>query len=402
MALTAALVVGGLSAAATAGSSIYATSQAAKNQKKTNEIASNNYDANYKINEQNSYLDAINSYLNAQQRNTDNKRYDESVGREEKQRAFTNSLATAGQTDSEGNSLQFDPISKTWRSSVSGQSAVNAARRQQQTGANYTQSMEGSTVGAMRDRARLSQGGMAANASRALSQELMARYGANQGRTPEQTQAAGIERNVAGVTDPLKVGGNMAMLAGYRQGNSGNDALMGALARQSQGGTRSAVANARYDAPTQSLGEREAAAKSMLAPATTLAERGNLPLGGAPVFAGDNTSGALLAAVQRGQAAGVGTSLNPRSSNMLGVAQRPGSNVGYTPLNASGNEAVGYGRAISGLLTDPQTTALAKNAYDWWNQSAKPKPYADNAPTGYGTKAMPDVGAQIGDYPAFA
>lgn len=397
MALTAALVVGGLSAAATAGSSMYGAAQAAKGQKKANQLAENAQAENYRINEQNAYLDAVNSYLNAQQRGVDNKRYDEGVTREEKQRAFTNSLASAGQIDAEGNSTRFDPLTGTWRTNTSARGRVDADRRHQQTDANYTQSVEGSTMGGMREHARGVGGGIGANASRALSQELMARYGATQGRTPEQMEGAGIERNVAGVTDPLKTGGNMAMLAGYRQGNSGNDALIGALARQSQGGTRSAVANARYDAPTQAFSEREAAAKSTLSPATTLNERASAPLGGAPVFAGDN-SGALLAAITRGQAAGVGTSLNPRSGNMLGVTQRPGSNTAYTPLNASGNQAVSYGKAISGLLTDPQTQALAKGAYDWWD---KPKTYADNAPTGYGTKAMPDRGFQEGDYPAF-
>jgi hypothetical protein len=190
---------------------------------------------------------------------------------------------------------------------------------------------------------------MAQSEERALGQALLARYGANQGRTPQQMEGASIERNVANATDPLRTGGNMAMLQGYRQGNSGNDALMGALARQSNGGTRAAIADARYAAPTASADERGAAAKALLAPATTLMDRGTAAPGQpAATYEGGSGIDKLMGSIQRNNPAGVGSSLNPRSAG-IPIRQGGGDLKGYEPLNAGGNSFASASEALRGL-----------------------------------------------------
>ena len=341
--------IAAVAALASAGAGAYGAYTSGQNQKKANQNAQWAQEQNYEINKQNQEIDLVNSILNAQQRQTDNQRYDEAVGREEKQRGFTNRLATAGTTDNEGNQLRYDPVTGQWTTSLSDIGRDNVARRRTGQNAQNNAAVIGGSLGAMRGQAQASEGAHVASESRALADALLARYSANQGRTPQQMEAAGIERGVASATDPLITGGNMAMLQGYRQGNSGNDALMGSLARQSQGGTRAAIANARYSAPSDSAGERDAITKSLLAPSTTLSERGNTPMGtAAPTFDPDR-SGALISSVNRGNAAALGSQVNPRSGNQLGVAQRAGTNAAFQPLNASGNQFAGIASSIDSL-----------------------------------------------------
>lgn len=364
--------IGAAAALASAAAGTYGAIQSGANQRTTNDMNAQNYALNRSQNIHNSLADAIAAMQNGQQRELDNTRYDQAVGREDKQRAFINALATATQRDADGNSVQFDPVTGSWQTVSNGIGRTNVQRRQQQDSTGYTQALLASTLGNMRSQDRLRDQGVEQTQSRALAQELLTRYGANQGRTPQQMEAAGIERNVAAATDPIRTGGNMAMLAGYRQGNSGNDALMGALARQSNGGTRSAIANARYDAPSASAGDRDAQAKSLLAPSTTLAERGNAgPGGAAPVFNGDST-GALIASIQRGNAAGVGTQLNPRSGNMMQVGRASTDMKGYTPLSADGNEAGGLAAVLKGLSQNKDLQAVVQRGIDWYNGPKQP------------------------------
>lgn len=364
MALTAIAAAGAI---ASAGAGIYGAMQSGRNQKATNALNEKNYQLNKSQNIQNGLQDAIAAAYNSQQRGVDNKRYDEAVGREDKQRAFINAMATATQRDADGNSVQFDPVTNSWQTVSNGIGRTNVQRRQQQDSTGYTQALLGSTLGNVRNQDRLRDQGLQQTQARSLAQELLTRYGQNQGRTPQQMESAGIERNVAAVTDPIKTGGNMAMLAGYRQGNSGNDALMGALARQSQGGTRSAIANARYDAPGASAGDRDAQAKSLLAPSTTLAERGNAAAGGsAPVFNGD-TTGALINSIQRSNPAGAGSQLNPRSGGMMPVGRASTDLRAYTPLSASGNQWPGVAESLNSLLSNKNIGRTADNLGRWWN-----------------------------------
>lgn len=337
-------------AVASAATGVYGAAQSRSAQQAANRNNQQAFDWNKSIEQQNAELDMARSVADAQQRILDNRRYDESVGREEKQRDFTNKLATAGQVDSQGNRLFYDPSSGTWRTALSAEGRDEQARGSEQRAAQNTQATIGRTIGAMQATDRASQSGIAQTGARALSQELMARYGANQGRTPQQMEAAGIERNVANATDPLRTGGNMAMLQGYRQGNSGNDALMGALARQSLGGTRAAIADARYAAPTASADERSGAAKALLAPATTLAERGSAaPNERSPVYEPSNGIDKLLTSLQRNNPAGVGTSLNPRSAG-LPIRQGGGDLKGFEPLNANGNAFASASAGLTDLL----------------------------------------------------
>lgn len=336
-------------AVASAATGVYGAVQGGNAQRAANASSKRAFDWNQRIEKQNADLDMARSYADAQQRELDNRRYDESIGREEKQREFTNRLATAGQTDALGNRLFFDPTTGTWRTQYSGQGRDELARASEQRSAANTLATAGRTTGGMQALDRMSQGGVAQSQARALSQELMARYGANQGRTPQQLEGAGIERNVANAVDPLRTGGNMAILQGYRQGNSGNDALMGALARQSQGGTRAAIANARYDAPGASSDERSAAAKALLAPATTLAERGNAaPNERAPTYEPAGGMDKLMASINRNNPAGVGSTLNPRSAG-VSIRQGGGDLKGFEPLNATGNTAFSASEALRSL-----------------------------------------------------
>lgn len=349
------------------GAAIYGAISAAKNARDANRIAAENVALNRANSTQNNLVDALNNYQNAIQRDIDNGRYDQAVAREQQQRNFINNLATATQMDANGNAVVYDRVTNSWVPVSQGIGRTNQQRSQQQTSAAYTQALLGSTLGNMRTQDRLREQGAAQGQQRALGQALLARYAQNQGRTPEQMEAAGIERNVAQATDPLRTGGNMAMLSGYRQGNSGNDALLAALARQSQGGTRSAIAEARYGAPTAAYGEQDARSKSVLSPATALMERGSTAPGDAsPVFGGD-TSGALIAAVQRGNAAGVGSQLNPRSGSQMGVGRASTNLQGYTPLNASGNQWAGVSEALGSIVNNKGVQGLANRLGTWWN-----------------------------------
>lgn len=392
--------IAAVAALAAAGTGAYGAVQAGKAQGAANSNARWAQEQNYQINKQNQEMDLINSVLNARQRELDNQRYDEAVGREDKQRQFTNKLATATTVDADGNRLQFDPLTGAWTTAYSDVGRDNVARRRTNQNAQNTAAVIGGSLGAMRGQAQASDAAHGASQARALSDALMARYAATQGRTPQQMEAAGIERNVASATDPLITGGNMAMLQGYRQGNSGSDALMGSLARQSQGGTRAAIANARYSAPSDSAGEHDALSKALLAPATTLAERGNTPLGtAAPTFDPDR-SGALMASINRGNAAGVGSQLNPRSGNMLGVAQRGGTNAAFQPLNATGNTAAGVSASLSSLSENKALMSLL----DKWgsgktnngNGMIGDVRYAPDAPVNATINSY-----QAGDYPSY-
>src|SRR6478609_6227417 len=106
MALTAIAAAGAI---ASAGAGIYGAVQNGKNQRRTNELNQQNYELNRQQNIQNALQDSIAAAYNSQQRSLDNQRYDQAVGREDKQRAFINALATATQRDADGNSVQFDP-----------------------------------------------------------------------------------------------------------------------------------------------------------------------------------------------------------------------------------------------------------------------------------------------------
>lgn len=376
MALLAAAVLGG--AALSAGGAAYASNQAGKAQAAGNKNNAQSIAENRRINQANALQDAINSYGNARQQALENNRYDEAKTIEDKQRQLTNALATATQVDAQGNSVSYDSATGTWRSSVSGQAAVNRDRGITLGARSYDQQLEQSTTGAMQARDRRNQGARIQGTERALSEELLGRYASNQGRTPQQMESALIEKNVADATDPLYTGGNMAMLAGYRQGNSGNDALMGSLARQSQGGTRSAIANARFAAPGESLNERDMASKSYLSPATSLATAGTSGPGvSTPAFAGD-TSSNLLASISRANPAGVGTTLSPRGASQLGVRQAQGAMGTFTPMNAGGNMAAGISESLSSLLNN-------KYVRRYLGGPSTPKTAADNPYKGLGT-----------------
>lgn len=350
MALLAGAVIGG--AALAAGTGVYASNQAGKAAAQGNANNAQSIADNRRINQANALQDALNSLSNARQLALENQRYDEAKAIEDKQRQLTNSLAMATQVDSLGNKVEFDPATGTWRASATGVAAVNRDRGITLGARSYDQQLEQSTVGADQARDRRNQGARIQGTQRALSEELMARYAANQGRTPGQMQSALVEKNVAEAMDPLTTGGNMAMLQGYRQGNSGNDALMGSLARQSQGGTRSAIANARFAAPGESLNERDMAAKAYLSPATSLAASGTAGPGVSTApFAGD-VSNNLLASLSRNAPAGVGTTLSPRGATQLGVKQAAGNMGTFTPANASGNAAAGISESLQSLLNN--------------------------------------------------
>lgn len=343
-------------AALAAGASAYGASESSARQGDANKLSAQSYAINRKNTQSQALQDAINNWTNQRQQSLDNRHYDESVVRENAQRALVNKMATAAQVDAQGNRMAYDPITGTWTTTPTGISTVNQDRARTLNANQYDEALRASTIGNMQDHTRQNQGAQYQNNERALAQELLQRFHGSQGRSREQIEGANIESNVADATDPLRTGGNMAMLAGYRQGNSGNDALLGSLARQSQGGTRAAIARARTDAPGLELNERDSAAKSILGPASTLAGRGAASPGDpVPVFGGD-TSGNLVASLQRNNPAGVGTTLNPRSSSLQ--TGRVGALSAYQPLNASGNMAAGLGTSLQGLFENKGVQGL--------------------------------------------
>lgn len=347
-----------------AGASAYGASEGAKAQREGNANNRRAMEENSRINQQNALMDAINNYRNMQQQALDNRRYDEAKVAEDKQRQLVNALAMATQADADGNSVQYDPITKTWRTVNTGVGAVNADRRRLTTTLQGQSALDSAMVGGRQQRDRMLAGGLTQSRERALGDELLSRYAANQGRSPQGMEGALIEKNVAEATDPIRANGNAALLAGYRQGNSGNDALIGALARGGGAATRSAIANARLDAPGMALNERDAAAKSLLGPATTLNSRGTADPGlPSPVFGGDVSSN-LAASLNRGNAAGVGTTLNPRNGQQASTAQRPGSNAGFVPLNANGNEAAGMAEALRSLIGSNRNQQAGGSLYN--------------------------------------
>lgn len=348
MAITAALAV----AAVGAGAGIYGATQAANSASEANATNRSALAENRRVNTMNASIDMLNTLRNGRQQALDNQRYDEAKLIEDAQRKLTNSIATATQQDADGNSLRFDPVTGTWRVSNLGVGKTNADRRRVQTSFDATRALEGSVIGGQQTHDRMVQGGIAQSRERALGQELLNRYQQQQGRSPQQMEGAAIEKNVSATMDPLQRGGDMALLSGYRQGNSGNDALMGALARQGSAGTRSAIASARYDAPLTSLNERDAAAKSILGPATTLTSAGTAPPGSTPAIFGGDASNNLLASIAKSNPAGVGTTLNPRST-AIPVNTKAGSNQGFTPLNANGNMAAGISESLQSILNNP-------------------------------------------------
>lgn len=349
MAITGALAV---AAVVGAGAGVYGAVSASNAADASNRNNQSAMAENRRVNIQNATIDALNTLRNGRQQALDNQRYDEAKTIEDAQRKLTNSIATATQQDADGNTLRFDPVTGSWRVSNVGVGAANADRRRTQTAFDATRALEGSVVGGQQTRDRMVQGGIAQSQERALGQELLNRYQQNQGRTPQQMEAAAIEKNVATTMDPLQRNGDMALLSGYRQGNSGNDALMGALARQGNGGTRAAIASARYDAPLTSLNERDAAAKSILGPATTLTSAGTAAPGSSPAIFGGDVSSNLLASIAKTNPAGVGTTLNPRST-AIPVNTKAGSNQGFTPLNANGNMTAGVSESLQSLLNNP-------------------------------------------------
>lgn len=394
MALTAAIIAGAAASVIGAGTGVYSASQAGKAQGAANRNAQQTYEENRRINGQNALQDAINSYRNAQQQALDNRRYGEAKQAEDAQRALVNKLSTATQRDADGNSVEFDPVTGSWRTVNRGIGLDNAERRRNTTSNQYNQSLVSDTVGGRMANDRRVQAGATRSKESELGRALLERYSNHQGRTPQQMEGAGIEKNVAAAMDPLTIGGNMAMLQGYRQGNSGNDALMGSLARQSAGGTRSAIASARYGAPGESLNERDMAAKAILGPATTLNSRASAAPGdAAPVFSGDASSN-LLASLSRSNPAGVGTTLNPRNGQNLPVRGNPGTQTPWVPLNASGNAAAGMASSLSSLATDKSFFDNVQRLFT--KAPSAQQPYAPNAPAGY-----TDRGFQAGDYPSF-
>jgi hypothetical protein len=375
MAITAALAT---AAVVGAGAGVYGAVSSSQAQGAANKNNAAAMAENRRQNTQNATVDMLNTLRNGRQQALDNQRYDEAKRIEDAQRELTNRIATATQQDADGNTLSFDRTTGTWRVSNVGVGKSNADRRRTQTSLDATRALESSVVGGQQTRDRMVQGGIQQSQERALGDELLNRYRQSQGRTPQQMEGAAIEKNVAGVMDPLQRGGDMAMLAGYRQGNSGNDALLGSLARQGSAGTRSAIASARYDAPLTSLNERDAAAKSILGPATTLIDRGTAAPGTpASTFSGDASSN-LLASIAKTNPAGVGTTLNPRSGGMIPVNMKAGANTGFTPLNATGNMGAGISESLQSILRNP----LFKRYLGGGNADQTPYTnYNDAAPT---------------------
>ena len=345
MAVTAALIMGGLGLAGSAASTMASSANQARANDINAGVAGNNRDAQLI----NSLIATLNNSRNITQQGIDNTRYDDAVGRENAQRQFTNRLATAGQTDADGNITEFDPVTGTWRVRQTGQGAVNADRRRTLQGADYQQALFNATIGQQQDRDRTIAGARSQGDQRSLGESLLARYAANQGRSQDAIQGAMMEAGVAGVMDPLQKGGNNALLAGYRQGNSGNDALIGALARQGQAGTRGAIANARMGAPMETLNERDTAAKAILGPATTLAANGRGDPGRAPSSFGADVGSNLLASLTRPNPAGVGTTISPQRGTQAAVTPISNDLKGFTPLNATGNGIAGLTTSLQGM-----------------------------------------------------
>lgn len=369
----------GIGALAAAGAGAYGASEAAGSQRDTNRLNAQNYAENRRLNTAAALQDALNSYENLRQRAIDNRRYDEAQAIEQKQRDLTNRLATATTIDQDGNTQRYDPVTGTWTSTSTGVGLDNLQRQHSQAGRQYSAALASDIVGGQQAADRRAQAGSTQLQERALGQALLGQYAANQGRSRDALEGALITSNVANATDALQRNGGMAQLAGWRQGNSGSDALIGALARNGQTGTRAAIASARVAAPQESLNERDMAAKSILAPATTLNTRGSADLGSAPVFQGSG-SGNLLGGVNRGNAAAVGTTLNPRSGGNLSVG-RPNQLNAYTPLNASGNGAVGIAESLRSLLSNKQAMSAfglrrgtsTKDGFDTTTPVVKPE-----------------------------
>lgn len=350
MAITAAIAA---AAVVGAGTGVYGAVQAGNAASASNKMNAAQAAENRRMNIQSQTVDMLNTLRNGRQQALDNQRYDEAKIIEDAQRKLVNRIATATQTDADGNTVQFDPVTGTWRQTSVGVGKTNQERRRTLQGYENTRALESSQIGGTNARDRMVGGGIAQSQERALGQALLNRYSTDQGRSPESMRAALVERNVAQATDPLIRGGDMAMLAGYRQGNSGNDALMGALARQGQGATRSAIANARFEAPQQSLNERDAASKSVLGPATALLGAGSAEPGTPPTSYGGDTSSNLLAAIAKSNPAGVGTTLNPRSGSQMGVGLSSSRPTAFTPLNASGNTMAGVSESLRSLINNP-------------------------------------------------
>lgn len=380
------LAAGALAISAASGA--YSAYQSGQNAKKANQTAREANEINRESAQQNAIIDGINNLRNARQQAIDNGRYDEAYAAEQAQRRLTNSLATASLRDTEGNTVSYDPATGQWSTISTGQGATDQARRRQLEGEGYRRSLVGQNVDQTFDRTRATDTAQGQSRERALAQALLAQYANNPGRSPQQMEGALIEKNVAESMDPLRRAGENTMLAGYRQGNSGSDALMGALARQGQGATRSAIAGARYSAPTDSFSDRDLAAKSVLGPATTLANRGNatIPVA-APTYSGD-TSGNLLASVARANPASLATGLNPRTGQQAVVGQRQANLSGFQPLNANGTIATGLAESARAFANSPELRNLLKG------NSSLADPYI-NAPDyntrGYGaTNASAD------------
>ncbi len=344
-----------------AGADVYSAFANARNAADANKInsyvASSNRDASLI----NSLLSSVNNGRNFVQQGLDNVRYDDAVARENAQRQFTNKAATATQVDADGNIMEFDPYTGTWRARQTGNAAVNADRRRSIQGAQYGSALFDALVNGQSNRDRMTAGARGQGNERALAESLLARYAANQGRSPDAMQGAMIESQVANATDPLQAGGNSALLAGYRQGNSGNDALIGALTRNGQAGTRGAIANARLSAPMEALNERDTAAKAILNPANSLAARGSGDPGNSAAVFGGDTGSNLMASLTRPNPAGVGTTLSPQRAAQSAVNPLSTSLQGFTPLNASGNMGQDLARGVNNLIN------TGTRVWNWMN-----------------------------------
>jgi hypothetical protein len=173
-------------------------------------------------------------------------------------------LATAGTTNARGDRTRYVP-GVGWVEELSDESQVAQGLSDTETRRRLAEDMPRSRYGREMNWQDRLQEREAADTQLRQFQEV-------QGRSPAAIEAAMLEQNMAAAQDPIDATRQQVQMNALR-GNSGASDILAALSERGAQGTRSAIAQARADAPTAALEENTGRRNNALNQYNTLATR---------------------------------------------------------------------------------------------------------------------------------
>jgi hypothetical protein len=173
-------------------------------------------------------------------------------------------LATSGTTNARGDRTRYVP-GVGWVEELSDESQVMQGLSDTETRRRLAEDMPRSRFGREMNFDTRLQEREAADTKLRQFQEV-------QGRSPAAIEAAMLEQNMANAQDPIDATRQQVQMNALR-GNSGASDILAALSERGAQGTRSAIAQARADAPTAALEENAGRQNNTLNQYNTLATR---------------------------------------------------------------------------------------------------------------------------------